>query len=181
LKELRRRLPLMDTALMKKNVLAWLNQFKFPGPTEKISWDDCIREYPVLPEEEELSSGRRLRLAINLYTSSNQYLVSIIECLAPNVRGMYIITVHVNWTKHERRVQRAIDETYKGDFDNGLKARHVLWIQSFEEHGLFSALDACAVAIFGHELTPAMDPEKRRGEPIRFPANTTINIPESTD
>ncbi len=165
---------------MKELVLSWLEQFKFPGPVERSSWEDCIMEYPASPEESELLRGRRLRVAVNLFTATNQYMISIIECLAPNVRGTYIITVHVNWTRHERQIQQAIDESYKGSFDNGLKARHVIWIQSFEEHHLFPALDACAVAIFAHELTPAIVPEKLSAHPVRLPVGSRLDIPETS-
>ncbi len=181
LTELRRRVPLMDTAKVKGEVLAWLGKFKFPGPSEKQSWNDCIMEFPALPEEKELPSGRRLRLSVNLFTSANQYIISIIECLAPNVRGTFIVTVHVNWTRHEKQVQQIIDERYKGAFDNGLKARHVIWIQSFVENELLAALDACAMAIFGHELTPAVEPEGRNGVPIKLPVGTALIIPKSVD
>ncbi len=136
-------------------------------------------EYPAQPEEKESLKGRRLRIAVNLFTATNQYIISVIECLAPSVRGTYIITVHVNWTKHERQVQQAIDESYKGAFDNGLKARHVIWIQSFMENQLFLALDACAVAIFAHELTPFVESDKPQGRPVRLPARLALNIPET--
>lgn len=181
LTELRRRAPLLDTVKMKEHVLAWLGKFRFPGRSDKSSWNDYIKEFPSRPEEKELSSGRRLRLAINLFTTAHHYLISIVECLAPDVRGTYIITVHVNWTRHELQVQQVIDESYKGAFDNGLKARHVIWIQSFADNELFAALDACAMAIFGHELTPAIDPVESHGIPVKIPIGSNLNIPESAD
>ena len=172
---------MMDTAKMKEQVLSWLEQFKFPGPAGRLSWEDCILEYPAQHEEKESLSGRRLRITVNLFTAANQYIISIIECLAPNVRGTYIITVHVNWTKRERQVQQTIDESYKGSFDNGLKARHIIWIQSFGEKQLFSALDACAVAIFGHELTPSVESDKPQGHPVKLPAGLALSIPETPE
>jgi len=173
LQEYRKDAPLLDIELLKRDLLTWLAQIKFPRSEREGSWEECIREYPSTPEEKGIESGVRIRLTVALRTNDNRYLLSVMECLAPDSRGVYIIAVHVNWKEVEWRKQKALAEGYVARFNDVLEPRHTIWVQTFQEKELPDALSACAVAILGNELVGAPPPEDsrevlRRDFPLSF-------------
>jgi len=150
--ELTRDKPLMDIDAVKEEVLGWLEQIRYPGKSENETWENCMAITPPLPEERKLESGLRIRIRFRLFTEKNQYLISILESLDPASRGNYILATHVNWQEKERQLQKLVEQAYKGQFDDILKARHTIWIQTFRIGELFDGLNSCAVAILENEL-----------------------------
>ncbi len=150
--ELTRDKPLMDIDAVKEEVLTWLEQIRYPGSGEHETWENCMTITPPLPEERKLESGLRIRIRFRLFTEKNQYLISILESLDPASRGNYILATHVNWQEKERQLQKLVEQAYKGQFDDLLKARHTIWIQTFRIGELFDGLNSCAVAILENEL-----------------------------
>jgi hypothetical protein len=149
-RELGKKEPLMDIDAIRDEVLGWLEQMRCPDKNE--NWADCLVITPPLPEERELESGLRIRIRFRLFTEKNQYLVSIMESLDPVSRGNYILATHVNWQEKERQLQKQVENAYKGKFEDILKARHTIWIQTFRKGELFDGLNSCAVAILENEL-----------------------------
>ncbi len=144
--------PRMDINEVKQELLDWLEQLDFSFPGEMESWMDRIKVFPPEPGETEMESGVRMRLLLRLYTQENRYLLSIMECLDPNARGAWLISVHVNWKINEWRMQKALEKSYRGKFDDSLKARHTVWAQTVLPGGLWDALNSCALAILANEL-----------------------------
>lgn len=178
-KELERQQPLMDVAEMEKDFLLWLAELKFPNTPDGASWQDCLRTFPSTDEEQNLESGRRIRLALQLYTTENQYVISIIENLQPSSRGTNTICVHVNWRLDEWQKQKTLEDNYKGAFDDLPTARHTIWAQTFRPGGLSSALNACAVAILGNELT-GRSQTRTIGEHLKRPQSTGVSFPSQS-
>ncbi len=152
--ELLKAQPLMDVDLVKKELLDWLAELRFPVSAGKHAWDDCIKVNRPTEEEQTVGEGHRIRVSLTLHTRVNHYLILIIENLAPDSREVFAISVHVRWQKEEWQMQRHADANYKGEFTDIPKARHTLWAQNFRIGQLHEALNACAVAILGHELVP---------------------------
>jgi len=180
LNELKKMRPLMDVDSMKKEFLRWLDQFELPAYPDAHSWADCLKTFPPREEEHLMNKGLKLRLALKLCTVSNQYLVSILESLEPCSRGIYIISVHKNWHTGEKRLMKIIEENYAGSFNDTLRAQHSVWIQTFKADQLHEALNSCASAILGNELT-AHTVENNSGEPIDIPARTRVKFPKQDD
>jgi hypothetical protein len=151
--------PLMPVEVIRQEFLNWLQHLRFPFRSEPSSWDDSLRVIRADADDEKLISGRRIRLALCLFTRTNRYLISVLENLAPSARGVYTVAVHVDWTREEWHKQRRVDTTYCGGFDDALRARHVIWAEPFRQGGLGHALDAVALAILGHELIGRPQPD----------------------
>ncbi|MEA2031199.1 MAG: hypothetical protein U9N55_06355 [candidate division Zixibacteria bacterium] len=178
--ELQKYEPLMDLAKVRKELLDWLQQLPFPGNPDTESWEDNIREFPAQPEDEQLESGIRVRLSLPLLTKENRYLLSIMESLTPSSRNVYIVTVHVNWKDDEWQLQKNVEESYTGHFNDTPKARHAIWAQNFKQDGLGDALTNCALAILGHELIkqPQSDASDKA---MLNPLPTKVSFPKSED
>ena len=174
-RDLLRKQPLMDLPVLKKVLLEWLMQWNRPDNPNSNNWNDLVQEFPADPGDNELTSGTRMRLVVRLATSENRYLIAILESLDPNSRGVYFISVFVNWKEDEYRFQHVVESSYAGHFDGTLKAKHTLWAQTFRQRELLDALNSCAVAILGHELiVPPIDEtpdmvKRRPGEIPSFP------------
>ena len=154
-------LPLMDVEKIRQEFLEWLRQLRCPVGSNGTSWGDSLRVYPPEEGDKLLDSGVRIRLALTLRTAGNSYVLSILECLAPDSREVYILCAHVNWQEGEKRLQKSLDEVYAGSFEDVLRARHTIWAQTFRESELAGALNSCALAVLGHELVAdrlALDP-----------------------
>ncbi|MCP4685548.1 MAG: hypothetical protein GY867_08860 [bacterium] len=147
-----RDLPLMNVEKMREGVLDWLRQIKYPSDSEGASWEDCLRVYPAGESDKSLDSGIKIRITLTLRTAQNTYLISLMECLAPDSREVYILSAHVNWKETEKRFQSSLDKGYLGRFEDVLRARHTVWAQTFRESELPEALNSCALALLGHEL-----------------------------
>jgi len=177
---LKKMRPLMDVDAMKMGLLGWLEQFEFPAYPDNHSWSDCIKVFPTSEEERLITKGIRLRLAVKLFTTSNQYIISIMESLNPGSREVYIISVHVNWNTGEKRMQKLIEESYTGQFDDALRAKHSIWTQTFTASQLHDALNSCAASILGNELTGNTS-ENKSGEPINIPIQVRMKFPKQDD
>ena len=92
--------PLMDIEAIKSEMLPWLAELKLPPNVEVDSWEDLLQEFPAKPGDEE-GKGLRVRLALRLCTADNKYLISIMECLDYDSRGVYLISAHVYWQADE--------------------------------------------------------------------------------
>ena len=158
-KQHRKDLPLMDVEKVRREVLDWLRQVKYPAGSDGDSWEDDLRVYPPGEGDKKVKSGLKVRLALTLQTARNTYLLSIMECLAPDSREVYILSAYVNWQTNEKRFQEALDRGYLGRFEDVLRARHTVWAQTFRENELHEALDACARALLGNELVGPHPPE----------------------
>jgi hypothetical protein len=165
---------------MKEDVSEWLAQLRFPDIPGVKEWSDCIRLFPPGPDEESLTVGVKVRLAFQLYTSQNQYLVSVMECLKPEDRDVYILAAHVNWKSGEWEKQKKIDEAYGGRFVDALRGRHTVWTQTFRKGELHGALDAAAIAILGHELV-GTPPDNSLGAPIKLAPPINAEFPLQDD
>ena len=180
MEHLQREEPLMDTPSMRERIIAWLGDLPCPGEHD-TDWGERLKEFPADPEEKKSDSGVRIRFALRLRTEQNQYLMSILECLAPSARGNYILSVHVNWDEQERKQQRMLEETYQDGFDDTLRARHAIWVQNFKEDELEQALSAGAVAMLGRELIAepsSLNP--RRNIPVDLPYPGPTSFPSDS-
>lgn len=178
--ELLRGEPLMNVPAMKRDMLRWLGQFPVPGDADG-GWEPLIHEFPAEPEDAKADEGTRIRLAIRLSTTSNRYMIGLMESLDPQSRGVYFATVHVNWKEDEYRAQEAVEQGYAGHFNGMLKAKHNIWTQTFRIHDIDRALNSCAVAIFGHELTLKPDPQVAEGESVPHRITTPTRFPETIE
>ena len=178
--ELRKTLPMMDIDAIKKELLDWLQLLKFPGFATSKSWEESLVIVPRGADCQELESGVKLRIALTLYTTANRYLLSILECFHPEARGTYLFTVHTNWDDTEKRQVKRIESHYDRVFKDNLKARHIIWAQTFRSDELHEALDSGAVAILSHELTGS-PPVKQTGTPIFRPPYSTPSFIEKSD
>jgi len=172
--------PLMDVEAVKADLLGWLAELKLPSGCKAASWADLIHVFPANPEDIKQTSGVRVRLALQLNTRQNKYLVSVMECLNRDSRGVYLISVHVNWRVPERQVQKLIDENYRGHFDDVLRARHTLWAQTFRPEELGEALGSCVKAILSNELVAAK-PQEPELEPIKHPQGLPPRFPQAEE
>lgn len=171
--------PLMDLPAIKKDLLKWLEQWPVPGDSEG-GWEQLVQEFPAEPEEAKADKGICIRLTVRLNTSTNRYMIAVLESLDPHSRAVYFATVHVNWNENELRIQEAVEQSYAGHFDGQLKAKHNLWTQTFRLHELHKALNSCAMAILGHELTA--QPEKDDdGERVPHDIITPTAFPETVE
>ncbi len=174
-RDLLKKESLMDLPAFKKMLLDWLMQWNRPDDPDSNDWADLVQEFPADPGDNELTSGMRMRLVVRLATSENHYLIAVLESLGPDSRGVYFISVFVNWKENEYRFQQVVESSYAGHFDDTLKAKHTLWAQTFRPRELLDALNSCAVAILGHELiVPPIDEtpdmvKRRPGEIPSFP------------
>ena len=174
-KELLLEEPLLDVVGTKTVLLKWLGQWNRPDNPDSNDWTDRVQEFPADPGDNELTSGMRMRLVVRLTTSGNRYLIAILESLDPHSRGVYFISVFVNWKENEYRFQQVVESSYADHFDGTLKAKHTLWAQTFRRRELLDALNSCAVAILGHELiVPPTDEtpdivKRGPGEILSFP------------
>ncbi len=179
LNEFRSEEPLMDIKLMRNSLERWLHRWNIPQDSGIVSWNDAINTYPATEEEKQLKAGLRVRIALKLYTRTNRYLISLLESLAPVDRKEYIITAHVNWTDSEKAIYKKVEQTYQGQFDDVLKARHVLWAQNFRISNVEDAITQCVVAILGHELI-AEPVDTNKGIPIDHTLTKAPEFPEET-
>lgn len=179
-KHLEKEQPLMDISEIKKDFLEWLSQVKFPPYPNATSWENCLRVFPPAKDEQELDSGRRVRLVLPLQTKENLYAISIIENLEPSNRGVYTLTVHVNWKQDEWHKQKIVEIGYKGEFIDAPKARHTIWAQTVRPGFLWEGLNACAIAILGNELVGST-PIRSKGESIHRPPLSNTVFPRSDD
>ncbi|MCD6248780.1 MAG: hypothetical protein J7J98_00435 [candidate division Zixibacteria bacterium] len=171
-----RRLP---ADKLKELLNNWLAEVKIPSGTAADSWEDLIQEFPV-NRDEVPESGLELRLAIRLATSNNRYLITVMECMSLDSRGIGIVSTHINWKPNERRKQATVEKTYTGEFDDILRAKHTLWAQSFKIEDFTSALCSCAIAILSMELTAAPD-EPLKVESIPWCQPQAMHVPKPVD
>ncbi|MFH2047924.1 MAG: hypothetical protein ABIJ12_00615 [bacterium] len=179
LTELQKDLPLMDVPGIKVEMMEWLKQLPLPKGTKAEDWDQLIREFPSSNNEKELYEGFRIRLSLKVNTTSNHYIISIIESLTPSSRNKYIIAVYSGWKKDEWVLQKQIEEKYKGRFDDIISPKNIIWVQNFEAGGLHEALTSCAIAILGHELCEGN--EKSKITPISHPLPSNFTYPEKSE
>lgn len=171
--------PLMNIEAIKSEMLPWLAELKLPPNAEVDSWEDLVQEFPAKPGDEE-GKGLRVRLALRLCTADNKYLISIMECLDYDSRGVYLISAHVNWKADEKHTQKLVDEGYLGGFDDVLRAKHTLWAQTFRAKELAGALDSCTKAILSNELRVTQD-LKLPVEPIPYSQPSSPRFPKPVD
>jgi len=175
--EIQQSLPLMDIDEVKTEFLAWLAEVRFPACPDAASWEECLQVFPPEPEEKQLESGRRIRLALRFYTRENQYLIALSENLAPESRGVYSLSIHVNWQEKEKQLQKLVEETYTGHFEDSLRAKHTLWAQTVRVEDIQEALSSCATAILGNELVGRKE-NKIDKTTVNKPQQTKLNFPE---
>jgi len=175
-----RDLPFMNVENVKMVVLDWLAEVKFPDYLKAESWSDCIKTFRVDPEERKLDSGIRVRLVLPLYTRENRYMISLTEDLNPHSREIYTLCLYVNWKDDELQMQKTVEDAYSGGFIDTLKARNVLWAQTFKLQDLREALNCCAVAIMGHELVGKPPKTEMKVEPLGpiRPTKTSFPAPD---
>ena len=176
LNELQKDEPLMDIEGIKQELLDWLAQIPFPAYPGAVCWEDCLQAFPAAPDEKQQKSGISIRLTLPLYTRENKYLIAIMESLDPASRGVYFLSVHANWKSNERCLQKALEEAYTGLFDDALKAKHAIWVQTFQKGELHEALNGCALAILGQELVGESYTEKE-GESVEQVYPTIVRFP----
>ena len=142
----------LDVEAVRTELARWLAEVRLPAGSKTDTWEGLIQVFPCQPEEKNETSGVRIRLALPLATKENKYLIAVLECLEPDSRGNYLISVYVNWKAPERQMQKLVEERYRGYFDDVLRGRHTLWAQTFREGELTDALNCCAKAILSNEL-----------------------------
>ena len=169
--------PLMDAEALKSDLVRCLADLKLPAGSKAESWDDLVQFFPAPKDDESRTSGVRMRLALRLFTSANTYLLSVMECLDFDSRGVYLIAVHVNWTLPEQHVQKLVEESYQGHFDDVLRARHTLWAQTFRPREFSDAVACCFKAILSHELIAAPDAESA-GQQVLRPQPAVARFPK---
>ncbi len=159
----------MDVEKVRQGVLDWLRQIKYPSGSTGSSWEEQLTVYPSDEGDKKLESGVKIRLALTLRTAQNSYVLTIMECLAPDSREVYILSAYANWKETEKRFQKSLDKGYLGRFEDVLRARHTIWAQTFRESELPEALNSCALALLGNELQapgPVSDTSSRSGGTI---------------
>lgn len=172
--------PLMDVEATRAELVCWLAEMKLPPGCQATTWESLIKTFPSKPEEISETSGVRMRLALPLATKENKYLIAVLECLEPDSRGNYLISVYVNWKAPERQMQKLVEEGYRGHFDDVLRGRHTLWAQTFRAGELAGALDCCAKAILSNELVSRPD-DMLDCKKIKIPSTTAARFPKSED
>jgi hypothetical protein len=151
--------PLMNVEAARADLAVWLADLKLPAGSTVKSWEEMIRIFPASPSEQNETSGVKMRLALRLFTAENTYLISVMECLDLDSRGVYLISVYVNWKLPEWQIQKMVEESYHGRFDECLRAKHALWAQTYRQPEFLDALTACFKAILSHELVSAHEPD----------------------
>jgi hypothetical protein len=169
--------PLMDVEAARSELVRWLTEIKLPPGCQAATWESLIKIFPSKPEELSETTGVRMRLALPLVTEENKYLIAVLECLDPNSRGNYLISVYVNWKAPERQMQKLVEEGYRGHFDDVLRGRHTLWAQTFRAGELAGALDCCAKAILSNELVSRPD-AILDCDRIKIPSPTAARFPK---
>jgi hypothetical protein len=169
--------PSMDLDEIKGEFLEWLVGLRFPPSPDAVSWAESLQVFPPTREEKELETGRRIRMALRLYTHENQYLIALSENLAPESRGVYALSVHVNWREKEKQLQKQVEETYTGHFNDSLRPKHTLWAQTVRHEDIHEALCHCAVAILGNELVGRRE-NKNEKTVLEKPLPAKIDFPE---
>ena len=170
----------MNVPAMKGDLLRWLKQFPAPGDVDG-GWEHSVHVFPADPEDAKADEGTCIRLAVRMATATNRYMIALMESLDPQSRGVYFATVHVNWQEDEYRAQETVEQSYAGQFDGALKAKHNLWTQTFRLHDVHKALNSCAIAILGHELTPKPQPKEQQGERVPHHIIVPTEFPDSVD
>ena len=180
LNQLRKDDPLMDIESTKQELLDWLAQIPFPAYPDAACWEDCLQAFPAAPEENQQKSGISIRLTLPLYTRENRYLIAIMESLDPASRGVYFLSAYANWKSNERCLQKALEEAYAGQFDDALRPKHTIWVQTFQKGELHEALNGCALAILGQELVGESCTEKE-GESVEQAYPTIVRFPRRVE
>lgn len=145
----------LDFKDLKVEIVNWLSLVKFPDYQGVDNWSDLIKEFPAHSDEDDSGIDKAtvvLRLALRLYTTQHQYVISIMECLGEGAEGIGIITLHVNWQEYEKNIQQRVDLCYKNKFDDILRAHHALWTQTFRQDDFVEGLNNCAMTILSNEL-----------------------------
>lgn len=180
LNQLRKDEQLMDIEGTKQELLDWLAQISFPAYPGAACWEDCLQAFPAAPEEKQQKSGISIRLMLPLYTRENRYLIAIMESLDPASRGVYFLSAHVNWKSNERCLQKALEEAYTGQFDDALRPKHTIWVQTFQKGELHEALNGCALAILAQELVGEARTDNE-GEPVERVCPGAVRFPPKVE
>lgn len=170
--------PQFELDRVTDELLFWLSQFKFPPYPNAHSWEECIEIFSD-PEENFIkpTEGIKLRLVLKLYTTEHTYIISIIECFAPDAVGVGILSVHVNIDHLEYSLQKTIELTYKHSFSDTLSAKQTLYVESFTTETFLESLTNAGIIILGNELRGE---NKKSDLPILKKTTPTIcNFPES--
>lgn len=169
-------------ARVKAELLDWLRQLTIPPQMGVSSWEEILKEFPAESDEPDgkPATGMRLCFAVPLHTASNRYVLSILECLGDDARGVFILCAHVNWNDAERRTQRAVQQCYAGVFDDVLKAKHTIWAQTFRPGELAEGLNASALAILSNELI-TRPPEEDSPHTIPATGSRKVDFPQLVD
>ncbi|MBU0983058.1 MAG: hypothetical protein KKA42_04260, partial [candidate division Zixibacteria bacterium] len=75
--ELQKSLPLMDVESARAEFLDWLNQLRLPAGLKAKSWEEHLKVFPRQPDEELLTEGISVRMAVVLYIADNRYVISL--------------------------------------------------------------------------------------------------------
>lgn len=164
-----------DLNKVRAELCDWLEQIPFPFYSDASNWNDLIKEYRDDDNQKKQTSGIKLRLRLKLYTTKNEYILSIVECLDSDSLDNNIVVVHVNWKHDELNSFEAINHEYQLHFDSLLKAKHTIWAQTFKLKELNDALDQCALAILGNELKGS-PPEQNLSHNKLIPNKTQIRL-----
>lgn len=170
----------MDTDYLRREFLVWLGDLRFPGSPKASDWDEWLEVFDRDPADDGRESGLRIWAALRLYTDKNRYLITILESFRPSDAGVYFATTHVSWRSEEKNRQEKVDKAYSGQFDDGLRQRHMLWAQTFRRREIHEALSACALAILGHELVGA-PPAASAGQPLNLLMPQKASFPVAAD
>ena len=166
----------MDSAFLRREVLLVLGDMPCPVGKKRENWEDWLEIYELAPDDKDRDSGLRIWAALRMYTAQNRYLITVLESLNPMDTGVYFATAHVSWREEERQRQERVDKGYKGQFDDSLRHRHMLWAQTFRKTEIRSALMSCLMAVLGHELTPD-PPAGTSGEPLKHVVPQRTSFP----
>ncbi len=178
--ELLKGQPLLDIKLICSKLAEWLTNADFPCEAAASSWSECLRTFPATEQDKKLEEGRRIRIVFCLHTKESRYLITIMESLALNNRGVYSIIAYVDWKNKEWEHQRVLEQAYEGKFDDALRASQTVWAQHFTENDFTIALDNVARAILANELEPECTPDSI-GQPIRLPNQSMIAFPDESE
>jgi hypothetical protein len=77
----------------------------------------------------------------------------------------------------DRQVQKMVEESYQGHFDDVLRARHTLWAQTFRLREFSEAITSCFKAILSHELV-AEHPTDELITPIKHSLPAVARFPK---
>lgn len=159
------------------SLLDWFSQIQFPHYPDAEYWNDIVTVFPDHPNEAEVpSDGLKIRISLKLYTATNAYMITILECLNNDANDINIITVHVNWDETELQVEESLGKKYNKQFTDMLKAKHTIWAQTYRLLELHTALDSCMMAIMGHELKGTAP--KTQKEILKHPLHQKAEFPD---